>query len=353
MNNRRYYFLPPLWEEITDKTEFYGWDFLKPLIGKKIFWGSVDWHTMDRDLPKGYEFYLIKVEGPNTEWIEKQSQLVEGKLIVMCLPSDYNLYANHKNIIFLPCVEWHYQFQSMIATFDSTVRKNIQRKVSVLTNRVNYNKLIALSAVLKNLPADEIFYSLHDWVESKNVHNWGDTCSPLVNQYKNLFVENFNQWRYKPDGTSDLSEVDTYNFHYFAFQNCAINITNESWNFSLRHNQVLPGPFITEKTLKCLLGETAFLANGQFDTYRTLEQFGFKFDYGIDLSYDSQVGDITRLEGLINVIESLKHIDTTDLFLETRESCLHNKQWILSGEFYKKAEEFNTASLNRLLTIVS
>jgi hypothetical protein len=354
MNSDIHFFLPTIWEEITDRTNFYGWNFLKPLIGKRVFWASIDWFNQHQNLPNGYEFYLIKTEGPNTDWIEHQAKLVDGKLVVMCLPKDYGLYDNHEKIIFLPCVEWHYQFDAMLSKFGSAVSKDIKKKVSVLTNRITYSKAIATAAVLDSLPDDDIFYSLHDWMELKNIHHGNDTSSMLINQYKNLFLEKFQSWKYQPDQelkNNDQSVV--YNYHHPAYQECAINITNESWNYSLKYDKLLPGPFITEKTLKCLLGETAFIANGQFDTYNILQQFGFKFDYGLDLSYDYTQGDLSRLEGLISLIQSLKDCNTDELFFRTRESCLHNKELIVSKEFHKKAENFNFSSIEKLLTIVA
>jgi hypothetical protein len=354
MNSDIHFFLPTIWEEITDHTNFYGWDFLKPLIGARIFWASVNWNNQYQNLPNGYEFYLIKTEGPNIEWIERQAELVDGKLLVMCLPNDYGLYNHHEKIIFLPCVEWHYQLDAMLAKFGSDVSKNIKKKISVLTNRITHSKAISTAAVLDSLSGNDIFYSLNDWMELKNIHYGNDSSSVLINQYKNLFLENFQTWKYQPD--QDLANNDRYviyDYHHPAYQECAINVTNESWNYSLRDNKLLLGPFITEKTLKCLLGETAFIVNGQFDTYNTLQQFGFKFDYDLDLSHDAAQGDLSRLEGLILLIQSLKAYTTDELFFKTRESCLHNKEWIVSGDFYKTAEDFNLSSFEKLLTIVS
>jgi len=351
MNNSIHYFLPRIWEEITDNTEFYRWDFLKPLIGKKIFWASVDWHNSNQSLPPGYEFYLIKTEGPNTTWLEQQANRVDGKLVVMCLPNDYNYFTAHKNIIFLSCVEWHYQLDAMQSQYGSTVSKSIDKKISILTNRITYSKSVALSAVLNQIPRSDVFYSLYKWIEDKNVHNWQNTSNATINYFKDIFLENFTNWSQQQD-QAFLHNEPQYNYHHIAYQQCALNITNESWNYSLQHDKILPGPFITEKTLKCLLGETAFLPNGQHNTYGTLEQFGFKFDYGLDLSFDQELGDLTRLEGLVDCINTIGNIDNQDLFERTRYSCLHNKDCIVSKEFYHRAEEFNVNSLNKLLSIV-
>jgi hypothetical protein len=354
--NSKHFFLPSIWEEITDSTDFYGWDFLKPLIGKSVFWASVNWNNQHQNLPSGYSYYLIKTEGPNVDWIKKQALLVDGLIFVCCLPNDYDYFKSYTNVHFLPCVEWHYQLDTMLKLFGSDVVKSVDHKVSILTHRVTYSKLVALSAVLENIKSNEVYYSLHDWIEEKNVHHWQDTDNSTVNYYKNLFLKEFKSCQRTTDidfltNKNNISLLHDY--HHPAYQNAAINITNESWNYSLQIDHPIPGPFITEKTLKCLLGETAFLANGQFDTYKTLENFGFEFDYDLDLSFDQIVGDLDRLEKLINTIKSLKDIDTHDLYHQTRPSCLHNKHWIVSGDFYRRAEQFNKSSIEKMINVLN
>jgi hypothetical protein len=347
-----HFFLPTIWEEISNTTNFYGWNFLKPLIGKDVFWASVNWTTHNQDLPNTHEYYLIKTEGPNCDWIHQQAELVDGTIFVLCLPNDYGYFDSIKNVIFLPCVEWHYQLEVMQSHYGTTVSKSVDKKVSVLTNRMTYSKIVALATVLHQLPSLDVCYSLHNWVEDKDIHHWQNTSNATVNYYKDIFLKNLTNWLHPLDKDFSNQPEHVYNYHHMAYQQCAINITNESWNYSLRHDTILPGPFITEKTLKCLLGETAFLANGQYNTYHTLEQFGFVFDYGLDLSFDQEQGDLVRLEKLTDCIKSIEKIPTQDLFAQTKHSCLHNKDWIVSNEFYRRAEEFNVNSLNKMLSII-
>ena len=355
IKNSNHFFLPEIWEEITDSTNFHGWSFLAPLIGKRVFWASINWDSQNKDLPNGYPYYLIKTEGPNVDWIERQASLVDGLIFVCCLPNDYNYFKSYTNIHFLPCVEWHYQLNEMLKQFGSGVVKSVDKKVSVLTNRVTYSKLVALSAVLEHIDYNDVYYSLHNWIENKNVHDWQDTNNETVNYYKNIFLEKFEVWQKTLNDKFVVEKNNInllYNYHHSAYQNSAINITNESWNYSLRIDRQLPGPFITEKTLKCLLGETAFLANGQSDTYQTLERFGFKFNYSLDLSFDQIVGDLDRLVKLTDTITSLNNVTTADLYQQTKDSCLHNKHWIVSGDFYRCAEEFNKNSLATMISVL-
>jgi hypothetical protein len=89
------------------------------------------------------------------------------------------------------------------------------------------------------------------------------------------------------------------------------------------------------------LGETAFIANGQFQTYSTLCSLGFEFDYGLNLSYDNIKPDLDRLIAMFGLIQSLQSMGTMEIFENTRTSCLHNKEHVLSGKFYSISEKIN------------
>jgi len=351
------FFLPLIWEEITDNTEFYGWDFLKPLIGQQVFWASIDWANAHLELPQGYPYYLIKVEGPNVEWITRQASRVAGHVFVCCLPHDYGYFDQTKNVTFVPCVEWHYQLKNMLDLYGAGVNKKIDHKFSLLIHRQTHSKIIALAAA-QHHHKGQVLWSLYEPVDLKNIHYWQDTGNSTVDYYKNFYLDHCHDWYGTLDPLWPNSEelwrkFNTHNYKHSAYQNCAININNESWNYSSQHEYFLPGPFITEKTLKCLLGETAFLSNGQCNTYRTLEKFGFEFDYGFDLSYDQQIGDIDRLHGLINCIALLKDHSAQDIFDSTRAACQHNKELIVSGNFYKQAEAFNQRGAEQILSVMA
>jgi hypothetical protein len=112
----------------------------------------------------------------------------------------------------------------------------------------------------------------------------------------------------------------------------------------------LPGPFITEKTLKCIMGETAFINNAQFDTYATLMSLGFKFDYGFNLEYDNDSGNISRMVNMLDLVKTLCQISTQDLYEQTRASCVHNKEYVISGDFYRTAEAVNQSGIETILS---
>jgi hypothetical protein len=351
------FFLPRIWEEISDTTNFYGWDFLRSLIGRGIFWASVDWYNQDKNLPPGYSGYVIKTEGPNVEWIERQVQLVQAPMFVCCLYKDYGRFDHLPGVYFVPAIEWHYQLDVMSQQFGAQVNKNIRYKISALCHRGTQSKIIALSALAQHHDLENCLISLHDNIEEKNIHSWQSTGNLVIDQHTQYFLENLHKKSIiidKFDKFSNLDVMQVYDFHHPAYVNSAINVNNESFHYSLTtindQKKFYPGPFVTEKTLKCLLGETAFINNGQFNTYSTLTSLGFKFDYGIDLTYDQAPGDLQRMSGMLTVIKNLKDHTTQELYEQTRDSCLHNKDHIMSGSFWHQAESVNLKAVDTILS---
>jgi hypothetical protein len=121
------------------------------------------------------------------------------------------------------------------------------------------------------------------------------------------------------------------------------------------HNQeyIYPGPFITEKTLKCLLGATAFVPVGQFETYKTLEKLGFTFDYDFDTSWDLDPGDLTRCQRIINLIDWFNHCDIKTLTALTKDCNQYNQEHIISGQFFSRCNERNQESIEKINQLLS
>jgi hypothetical protein len=347
------FFLPRIWEEITDSTNFYGWDFLRPLIGQRIFWASVDWYNDDKNLPPGYAGYVIKTEGPNVEWVQQQAQHVDAPIFYCCLYKDYGTFDHLPNVHFVPTIEWHYQLATMSQVFGTQVDKHIQHKVSALCHRATQSKIIVLSSLAQHVGLENCLVSLH-YVKDKNVHKWQTTNDPTIDQHTQYFLENFQDTSILIDQFENKDLMQVYNYHHATYLNSAININNESFHYSYmmldQQERINPGPFITEKTLKCLLGETAFINNAQYDTYSTLTSLGFEFDYGLDLSYDQDPGNISRMSGMLNVIKQLSDYTADELYEQTRRSCLHNKDHVMSGDFYKIAESVNHQAVESILS---
>jgi hypothetical protein len=115
---------------------------------------------------------------------------------------------------------------------------------------------------------------------------------------------------------------------------------------------IWPGPFITEKTLKCLLGGTAFIPIGQFETYQTLQNLGLQFDYNFDTTWDLDPGNLSRAESIINLIDDLNQYSPTELASKTWDSSRHNQNYILNGDFCKHCQTINLNTIDKIYTIL-
>jgi len=115
---------------------------------------------------------------------------------------------------------------------------------------------------------------------------------------------------------------------------------------------IWPGAFITEKTLKCLAGATAFVPVGQFDTYGILENLGFQFDYGFDRSWDQDSGNLSRAESIVNLIDDLEQYSARDLFVRTQDSSQFNQNHVTSGNFFRVCEQRNAQSIEQVFQII-
>jgi hypothetical protein len=115
---------------------------------------------------------------------------------------------------------------------------------------------------------------------------------------------------------------------------------------------ILPGPHLTEKTFKCLLGGTAFIPVGQFDVYCTLSKLGLKFNYNIDISFDQDPGNLTRFVKIVNLIKTLGTMSAMDIYEATKESTEHNQHCVSGEEFFQNCEHSNIKTLTQLYQLV-
>jgi hypothetical protein len=322
---------------------------LRSFIGLDIYWHA---HSFGSDdLPPGHRGYIVKVEGHDLDWLSRQAKLVDAPIFVLngCVnPGDF--FDPVALVHWLPWVDWHYHLQAMLHNFSPVVTKQLTKKISSLVRISKPNKMIALAAVKKYHSHDSIV-SLNENLHWRTYLNDSRTGHSDFDALLNEVDTYAGECQYIDDvlsysANNNLLHIKLNDFHHPAYQYCAINVTNESfYNSDGRDTDgrsfSYPGPFLTEKTLKCLLGETAFIANGQFQTYSTLCSLGFEFDYGLNLSYDNIKPDLDRLIAMFGLIQSLQSMGTMEIFENTRTSCLHNKEHVLSGKFYSISEKIN------------
>ena len=299
--------------------------------------------------PPGYEYYIFSGDSLMFQFAERVAQETGGKVLYLTgplMPSDLST----DQVTYLPYTSDHRRIKRMPATWP--INKNIKYKASALTNRISQSKVIVFSA-LKTLLGDDAVYSLnHAHALLKNVHHWEMTGNPVCDAYSKNFMQHWVDKKIFLDNDDKIE--GSYNNP--AYQNSALNFTQESYHYSYMttngKHYIEPGPFLTEKTWKCVLSKTAFIPVGQYQTYTWLQQMGMEFNYGsLDLSFDQDPGNLSRLEKIVDLIESLDQWSAQELFDMTRDSCEHNYEHVVNGNFWKHCEEYNQPAYKALGTI--
>jgi hypothetical protein len=336
--------------------QFPGYEWIQQLPNKKIYFALFQgWDK--QDLPQGYDYYIVSfhLEAVDIGWLKQQQ--VAGPIVVLFDGQDYDLKI--PGVYFVPFYYWHYQLDTMIEWFGLQEKAKPNYKFSAVCNRITQSKLWITTKLLETAP-DSSLVVLNSWLEEKNVHNWQPTGNVTLDNLAQIFRDSYLGKQIKIDdfdNTTQNKQRTTGTPWQPLYQDCAIHFTNESFHYSLmwEHGQeyIYPGPFITEKTLKCLLGSTAFVPVGQFETYKTLESLGLQFDYEFDTSWDNDPGNITRAGSIVNLIDWLNGCDLSQLIEFTKLSNEYNQNYIISGHFFSRCYERNLESIEKINQLLS
>lgn len=335
--------------KLTDEI-LYWWPWIARLQNKSVFlflrasWGANGGYP--NAPPTGYDYYITHGDSYMFGWPEHLSQQVSGQIIHLTgsiMPDSFDTdqirYVSYNNI---------HQRINRIPQISPWV-KDIKYKASALTNRVSQSKAIVFAALKHYLGHDCVASLHHNHFATKNTHNWQPTGNKSCDDFLAMFQESWSHVKLQ------LPEDDGVEGSYnnTAYRQSALNFTQESYHYSwtMQNGRSFcrPGPFITEKTWKSLLSSTAFISVGQCYVYHWLKTLGLKFDYGdLDLSFDSDPGNLTRLEKIVSLIESLQSWSAQDLYEMTKSSTEFNAEYVRSLDFWNLCETTN-ATVNQLL----
>jgi hypothetical protein len=332
-----------------------GYTWINTLPTNKKIHLSLFQRWPEHTLPLNYDIYIVSfhLEAVAIEWLAEQSKRINGEMIVL-FDGTSNNYTLPK-VRFLSYYYWHIQLDTMMEWFGTEgVPKNITHKASAFCNRITSTKLTVFTALAEYIGVDNCMLVLHDWLESKNIMQENEYAPTLIKELSNVFFKKYYGKEYTIDDfTNNLNyQRHTANPRQPAYQNCALHFTNESFSISDTGNIALyshPGPFITEKTLKCLLGGTAFVPVGQFDTYGALKRVGFEFDYNFDMAFDNIRQDNNRLVAIAELINLLADTSKEEIYSSTKESSKHNFNYIKDGQFHKHCEELNQHTIEQVI----
>jgi len=296
------------------------------------------------------------LEPVDVNWLKQQK--VTGPIFVLFDGDHYNL--DLPGVYFLPFFYWHRQLHQMQNWFGFQEKTNPQYKFSAVCNRISQSKVWITTKLLEVARQSSLIVLNSQHFEEKDVHNWQMTGNDVLDKLTKIFQDQYFGQDIKIDNFDDRTQNIqriTGNPWQPLYQDCAIHFTNESFHYSTmtedNKQYTWPGPFLTEKTLKCLLGGTAFVSVGQFETYKTLTDLGLEFEYDFDLSWDSDPGNISRAESIVNLIELLSQADVDQLIHYTQHSSKHNQNWIKSNGFFKQCEKKNSITIEKINHLLS
>lgn len=350
--------VPGPWFGPSEKIESYEFSWLKNLPKNTYCALWLTWPSHNQiNLPLGYNLYVVSfyMEAVDIQWIKQQSQIVNSPIIILSDSSYYNWDVY--NVFSYTYYFWPNQLEQIIKWFPGPYTKNIQYKASAFCNRITQSKLLIFTKLIETLGSDTCLLSLSDWIDEKNMHYRAPTGRFEIDNLADTFFKKYQGQVFKIDDfdfkTQSATQSFTSNPGTPAYQSAALHFTNESFHYSYMQEDyayIHPGPFLTEKTLKCLVGGTGFVPVGQFETYKTLTDLGCKFDYQFDTSWDKDSGNLSRLEGILKLIDFLVPYNAIEIFNLTKESSQHNQDHVLSGRFSNICQKVNDRTINDIIS---
>lgn len=351
---------PNPWQGKAEDIPFAEYQWLKNLRGRaycKLF-EQIPGFLNNFYLPDGYDLYVISfhLEAIDIKWVDQVSKQINKPIIVLGDAVDIQ-YPAPGHVHFYTFIYWHHQLTKAMTWFNppDVNSRQITHKASAICNRITQSKLLITLALLENLGAD-CMIRLSSRLELKNVHHRQNTGNRVLDELMDIYWQKYHGKEIKLDDFVDSKhnyQAVTANFNQPYLQNVAVHFTNETLAYSFMSENdreyLYPGPFLTEKTLKCLIGAVALIPVGQFNTLGALRLLGLKFDYGFDTSWDSDPGNLSRLESIIKLIQSFRDIHAIELYEMTKESVMHNHNHVWSGSFSRACESLNQFEIQRLL----
>jgi len=354
-SNDKQMLVPQPWSGVPSQARFDRMEWLQSLPDATYLALWQRWPT--QNLPVGYRSYIVSfhLEPVDYDWIDFQSQRIDAPIVILHDGQYYDWpKANHVTSMRYIC--WHHQLDKMIKWFGPVDRIPRERRymASAYCSRITQSKLLIFTALAEYLGMDHCLLTLSSWLEEKNVHFRQDCGRAMLDNLAQIFWTKYWGQTLSHDHYNQSLNYQSFtaNFHGQYYMDSAVHFTNESYHYSLMGDHKRPGPFITEKTLKCLAAGQIFVPVGQFDIYGTLERLGFKFDYAFNTKWDQDPGNLTRIEKIVELIQGLKDSSIQDVMAKSIDSCEHNLDHVYSGNFAKICQNINDLTVQNILCML-
>jgi hypothetical protein len=310
--------------------------------------------------PKSFEKYIIsfQIEAVDIYWVKRLAQqLPHAQIIVLHEGKFYDSEYWPKNIVFLPWITWDEQLRRIANVYGrQDFVDTATYKITSLCNRLSQYKFYVSAYLLKNHDLSQCVFSYHGHVDKKADTDYLITGIPALDSLVK-FMETQPPVRID-DTTKTQRNSDTLNtnWNWSAHTDSVICLTNEGFHYS--HAEVdgitltRPGPPLSEKTLKPILAGQAFIAVSNVNTHQALAELGFVFDYALDLSFDQESRDLSRILKIFQSIDLIMGLSVDDLKNRVRESTIHNSRWAVSNDLKSLVCFKNEKTLDKMRQVL-
>lgn len=323
-----------------------------------VFALNLQWPNKWCTLPSGRSLYVLTFhsEQVDVDWI-RELAIKESNSTILVV-SEFTIQKSPwwpENCVFASWVTWHYQVNEIRKMYGMATTPNTpERKISSLCFRSEQFKYYVTGYLLQKVSVDDMIISYYaneqnKWFFTQVGKPRLDAIFEYMNKTKpRILIDDF-------DASQNYPMLNC-KWNIPPYNNAAINFTNEGFTqtyaFKDGHNFTWPGPYVTEKTWKPLLAGCAFVSVGQAFIHQELINRGFKFDYGFDLSHDREVGDLDRIELILDLIDNISSMSAKEISAATKQSTQHNLDWIEQGSFYQVCDNLNSQNLDKLAQIL-
>ena len=288
--------------------------------------------------------------------------------------ADINMYDAPvpTNLKFFKYRQWIIWLQYLLDTVDvSTIplakSKTVYTKFSSMSFFRRQSRAVVTAALLK-YAQDQSIISWHSMNNSTNArydHTQDDMHEYLIKSVMGHPEFQDLDWLWMDtvmefDNFNMIGNLEHYNIldvYNPAYQTALINFNNETdalgWlnDGTMTYNR--PGPFLSEKSWKTLISGTVLLSSGQPGTYEFLKNdYCMPINYSIDLSYDQDAGDFTRLKKLVELIRTLSITPLHQLVDANIDNCELIQKTILTQDYVEQIRADNLAQDQKILELI-
>ena len=324
-------------------------------LNSRCFYG-LNLGDTDFEFSMSFDRYVVSfhTEYLNVDRIIEQAILVHPKPVLLITDYDIDIHPVWPdNITFARNVTIYHQIRLASELYGINSNPLIpDYKLSSLSMRVSQYKAFVTAYLIEQFNHNELILSYHNWLLDDALDHI-DNIPPL-DHLKNLNLNIGKKFINLQDESKivNRSPISNTNWHVPAYTNALVNVTNESYHYtdSVKKDQhfTYPTAYITEKTFKPLLAGRPFIPVGQAGTIKFLNELGFTNDFGFDLSFDNDTGDLTRIKGVFDVLDYVVSTPIQDLYESSLKSVIHNSNHVINGGLEFACEKLNKTGFDTI-----